>query len=97
MGGGTGAQIPASGGIFILATVQPAASLHWIGVCVYVTTCAVVCFQVVDLDPVIEDDAELQKYSKVRHLLTVWIIPHLRSLTLTLTPAPAHPHSASRS
>lgn len=35
------------------------------GMCVCVLVC-VVCFQVVNLDPVIEDDAELQKYSKVR-------------------------------
>lgn len=63
MGGSAGAELPASGGIYVLAT-QPAATLHRY-VCVCMLVC-VVCFQVVNLDPVIEDDAELQKYSKVR-------------------------------
>lgn len=58
-----------------------------------VTTCVVVCFQVVDLDPVIEDDAELQKYSKVRRLLSLGYSP-LAVSNPPLTPAPAHPHSA---
>lgn len=65
--------------------------------CVCVSVCVVVCFQVVNLDPVIEDDAELQKYSKVRRLLRVWVLAQLGFLTLALTLAPAHPHAASRS
>lgn len=58
MGGGAGAQLPSSGG----RSVPSAALLrsHRVAEC----TCARV-FQVVSLDPVIEDDAELQKYSKV--------------------------------
>lgn len=63
MGGSTGAKLPASGEVSVLAT-QPAATPHRYA-CVCVLVC-VVCFQVVNLDPVIEDDAELQKYSKVR-------------------------------
>lgn len=96
MGGGAGAKIPASGGF--LFSLPCSLLLVCTGpVCVCQCVCVVVCFQVVNLDPVIEDDAELQKYSKVRRLLRVWVLAQPGFLTLALTLAPAHPHAASRS
>lgn len=59
MGGGAGAKIPSSGEF--LRAAQHGAALT----ALVVSTRVLLCSQVVSLDPVIEDDAELQKYSKV--------------------------------
>lgn len=62
-----------------------------------VNLCVCVCVQVVKLDPVIEDDEELQRSSKVRDILRkqfdVWIIliiSHLTQLCLWLQLLPVH-------
>lgn len=90
MGGGAGSELPSPGGGLVLVVLVVLPS-------VVLSARVLVCVQVVSLDPVIEDDAELQKYSKV-----CWA-PSSGSdsgsgsgLTAVVLPtAAAHPHAAS--
>lgn len=93
MGGGSGAKLPSPGGSFVLSAAQHRAALPTVSVSAHV----VVCFQVVSLDPVIEDDAELQKYSKVCCDELLHLVLSDSGLTAVLHTAAAHPHSASGS